>query len=162
MEFVVEEGGGGNAKVVGYRIGGKTGTADKPSASGGYSSDTYSSFIGMAPMDDPQVAVLVIVDNPKGVKYGSTTAAPGVQQILSDTLSYMNISPTEDKSKGNKVEVPDVVGESVSDAIGILAGKSLDYDTDKKAAEKKDFIVTKQYPAAGTKVKKGSKIYLYK
>ncbi len=43
----------------------------------------------MAPMDDPQVAVLLIVDNPRGVKYGSTTAAPGVQQILSDTLRYL-------------------------------------------------------------------------
>ena len=54
-----------------------------------------------------------------------------------------------------------MVGQSVSDAIGILGGKSLSYDTDKKEAKKNDFIVTKQYPAAGTKVKKGSRIYLY-
>lgn len=162
MEYVVSEGGGGAAAVEGYKVGCKTGTANQVKETGGYSEATDSSCIAMAPMDDPQVAVLVIVDNPKGVKYGSATAAPGVQQILSDTLSYMNISPTEDKSSGNKVEVPDVVGQSVSDAIGILAGKSLDYDTDRKAAEKNDFIVTKQYPAAGTKVKKGSKIYLYK
>jgi stage V sporulation protein D (sporulation-specific penicillin-binding protein) len=162
MEFVVDEGGGGAAAVEGYKVGCKTGTANQVKETGGYSEATDSSCIAMAPMNDPQVAVLVIIDNPKGVKYGSATAAPGVQQILSDTLSYMNISPTEDASKEKKVEVPDVVGESVSDAIGILAGKKLDYDTDKKAAAKGDFIVTKQYPAAGTKVKKGSKIYLYK
>lgn len=166
MEYVVAEGGGGTAAVPGYKVGGKTGTANKVNENGiGYSSDTYSSCIAMAPMDDPQVTVLVIVDSPKGVHFGSATAAPGVQQILSDTLRYMNISPdkkSEEAAAENKVEVPDVVGQSVSEAIGILGGESLSYDTDKKAAEKSDFIVTKQYPAAGTKVKKGSKVYLYK
>ena len=165
MEFVVAEGGGGTAAVAGYRVGGKTGTANKINEAGtGYSNDTYSSCIAMAPMDDPQIAVLVIVDSPQGVHYGSVTAAPGVQQILSDTLRYMNISPdaTLAGSESEKVEVPDVIGQSVSEAIGILGGASLKYDTDKEAAQKEDFIVTKQYPSAGTKVKKGSKIYLYK
>ena len=60
------------------------------------------------------------------------------------------------------MEVPDVVGQQISEAIGILAGDSLSYDTDEDAAAESNFIVTKQYPAAGTKVKKGSKIYLYK
>ncbi|MDO4745412.1 MAG: penicillin-binding transpeptidase domain-containing protein [Bacillota bacterium] len=166
MEYVVAEGGGGTAAVEGYRVGGKTGTANKINESGtGYSNDTYSSCIAMAPMEDPQITVLVIVDSPKGVHYGSVTAAPGVQKILSDTLRYMNISPDDESEKAaesEKVEVPDVVGQSVSDAIGILGGASLKYDTDKDAAKEEDFIVTKQYPAAGTKVKKGSRIYLYK
>ena len=165
MEFVVEEGGGGTAKVDGYRIGCKTGTANKINDAGtGYSSDTYSSCIAMAPIDDPQVAVLVIVDSPKGVHYGSVTAAPGVQQILSDTLRYLNVSPDEKSRKEadkEKVEVPDVVGKNVSDAVGILSGDSLSYDVDKEAMEEEDFIVIKQYPAAGAKVKKGSKVYLY-
>ncbi len=165
MEYVVDEGGGGTAAVEGYRVGGKTGTAQKLNAAGtGYSSYTYSSCIAMAPMDDPRLAVLVIVDSPRGVHYGSVTAAPGVQQILSDTLRYMNISPDASGEKGanaEKVEVPDVVGQSVSEAIGILGGASLKYDTDESAAKEEDFVVTKQYPAAGTKVKKGSKIYLY-
>ena len=163
MEYCVEEGGVGNAKVEGYKVGGKTGTAQKPEA-GGYSDETYSSCIAMAPMDDPQVAVLLIVDNPKGVKYGSTTAAPGVQQILSDTLRYLNVSPdkeSQEEAQEAEVEVPDVVGESVSDAIGILGGASLSYDADEDAAASEDFIVTRQYPAAGTKVKKNSKVYLY-
>ncbi len=166
MQFVVDEGGGGAAKVDGYKVGAKTGTADKVKEDGtGYSGDTYSSCIAMAPMDDPQIAVLLIVDSPQGVKYGSVTAAPGVHQILEDSLRYLNISPDEESQKeadAEKVEVPDVVGQSASNAIGILAGDSLDYDTDKEAASESDFIVTKQYPEAGTKVKKGSKIYLYK
>lgn len=166
MQFVVDEGGGGAAKVDGYKVGAKTGTADKVKEDGtGYSGDTYSSCIAMAPMDDPQIAVLVIVDSPQGVKYGSVTAAPGVHQILEDSLRYLNISPDEESQKeadAEKVEVPDVTGQSASNAIGILAGDSLDYDTDKDAAAESDFIVKKQYPEAGTKVKKGSKIYLYK
>lgn len=166
MQYVVDEGGGGGAAVEGYKVGAKTGTADKINEDGtGYSGDTYSSCIGMAPMDDPQIAVLVIVDSPKGVHFGSVTAAPGVQQILSDSLRYLNVSPDEESKKENAeqmVEVPDLIGESASEAIGILAGDSLSYDMDKGAAEQSDFIVTKQYPAAGTKVKKGSKIYLYK
>ena len=166
MEYVVAEGGGGTAAVSGYRVGGKTGTAQKMKADGsGYSQYTYSSCIAMAPMEDPQLAVLVIADSPKGVHYGSVTAAPGVQQILSDTLRYLNISPdkeSKEAAEAKKVEVPDVVGRSVSEAIGILGGASLSYDTDKEAAKKEDFVVTKQYPAAGTKVKKGSKVYLYK
>lgn len=166
MEYVVAEGGGGTAAVAGYRVGGKTGTAQKMKADGsGYSDYTYSSCIAMAPMEDPQLAVLVIADSPKGVHYGSVTAAPGVKQILSDTLRYLNISPdkaSKESAEAKKVEVPDVVGRSVSEAIGILGGASLSYDTDKAAAKKDDFVVTKQYPAAGTKVKKDSKVYLYK
>ena len=164
MQYVVDEGGGGSAAVEGYKVGAKTGTANKVNESGtGYSDDTYSSCIAMAPMDDPQIAVLVIADSPKGVKYGSVTAAPGVQQILSDSLRYLNISPDAESSEdeGNKVTVPDVVGEQASEAIGILAGDSLSYDMDEAAAAESDFVVTKQYPAAGTEVKKGSKIYLY-
>ncbi len=164
MQYVVDEGGGGTAAVEGYAVGAKTGTANQVNDAGtGYTEKTDSSCIAMAPMDDPKVAVLVIADNPKGVKYGSVTAAPGVQQILSDTLRYLNISPSEESgdSEGEKVQVPDVVGEKASEAIGILAGDSLSYDMDEDAAAEDDFIVTKQYPAAGTKVKKGSRIYLY-
>ena len=150
MQFVVDEGGGGAAKVDGYKVGAKTGTADKVKEDGtGYSGDTYSSCIAMAPMDDPQIAVLLIVDSPQGVKYGSVTAAPGVQQILEDSLRYLNISPDEESQKeadSEKVEVPDVTGQSASNAIGILAGDSLDDDTEKDVAAESEFISTKQYP----------------
>ena len=163
MQYVVDNGGGGSFKVDGYKVGGKTGTANKPKA-GGYSDQTYSSAIAMAPMDDPQVAVLLIVDNPKGVHFGSVVAGPGVKQILSDTLRYLNISPdkeTETKTASEKVKVPDVTGKSAEDAIGVLSGQDLSYDMDESDSSD-DFVVAKQYPEAGTSVKKGSKIYLYK
>ena len=164
LESVVANGGGKNSYIKGYKIGGKTGTAQK-AVDGVYLSNEYIlSFLSAAPMDDPQVCVLLIVDNPKGVHYASVTAGPGVKQILSDTLRYLNVSPdeeTETKTASEKVKVPDVTGSSVEDAIGILSGQGLSYDMD-KSEESEDFVVAKQYPAAGTSVKKGSKVYLYK
>ena len=161
MEYVVTGGGGGAASVDGYRVGAKTGTANK-AEKGGYSKDTYSSCLGMAPMSDPKLTVLVIIDSPKGVKYGSVTAAPAVGTILEKTMKYMNITPDskEKTKKTEKVEVPNVVGQNVSDAIGMLAGQGLKYDMDKEA-EDDNFVVVKQYPSAGAKIKKGSKVYLY-
>ena len=116
----------------------------------------------MAPMSDPKLTVLVIIDSPKGVKYGSVTAAPAVGTILEKTMKYMNIAPDskEKTKKTEKVEVPNVVGQNVSDAIGMLAGQGLKYDMDKEA-EDDNFVVVKQYPSAGAKIKKGSKVYLY-
>lgn len=164
MEFVVAEGGAGTAKVPGYKVGGKTGTAQKPK-DGGYSDETYSSFIGMAPMDDPEVAILVIVDNPKGVKYGSTTAAPGAKLILEDTLRYLDLKPeyTEEEKEelgSNQVTVPDLIGEGLDEAIGILGGEGLGYEASGKQDD--DFIVRDQYPKAGEKIEKGGIVYLYR
>lgn len=164
MEFVAGEGGGAAAAgVEGYRVGAKTGTANKPKENGvGYSSDTYSSCIAMAPMNDPKIAVLVIVDSPKGVKFGSVTAAPAVHRVLENALPYLNIS-TEAKKEGTKekkVKVPDVIGKSASDAAGILERKELSYDLEGSGDE--DFLVIKQYPPAGTKVKRGTKVFLYR
>lgn len=164
MEYVANEGGGAAAAAVeGYRVGAKTGTANKPKKDGiGYSGDTYSSCIAMAPMDDPKVAVLFIVDSPKGVKFGSVTAAPGVNRVLSKTLPYMNISTSakKDKKKDDQIKVPDVTGKSVDDAVGILESKKLKFDFDTSGSD--NFLVMKQHPAAGTKVKKGTKVYLYR
>ena len=75
MQYVVDNGGGGAFKVDGYKVGGKTGTANKPNA-GGYSDTTYSSVIAMAPMDDPQVCVLLIVD-----RYRRESIMPVLQQV---------------------------------------------------------------------------------
>ena len=166
MEYVVSDGGAGTAKVEGYRVGGKTGTANKPdTVKGGYLEETYSSFIGMAPMNDPKVAVLVIVDNPKGIKYGSQTAAPGAKEIISEVVRYMGIEPQysdEEKKEieAKQTEVPDITGESLSDAIGILGGSSLKYKV-QSGNKDKDFNVKDQYPKAGTKVEKNSTVYIY-
>lgn len=160
MEYVVEDGGGGTAAVKGYRVGGKTGTANKVK-NGKYVNDTYSSCLGMAPMEDPKLTVLVIIDSPKGVKYGSVTAGPVVSEILSKSLKHLNIAPdSHEEDEDEKVEVPDVTGSSTGDAIGILAGKGLKYDM-KEGSDSSTSIVVKQYPSAGKKVKKGTKVYLY-
>lgn len=167
MEYVVSEGGGGNAKIAGYRIGGKTGTADKPDASGGYGSDTWSSFIGMAPMDDPQFVVLVVVDSPEGIQFGSSTAAPIAKEFMENALPYLGINPTytkeeEKELKSEYVYVPDVTDKNYSDAIGILGSYGLEYQVTPKTTSKKDFVVVDQYPKAGKKIKKGGKVYLYR
>ncbi|MCR5481832.1 MAG: PASTA domain-containing protein [Clostridia bacterium] len=168
MESVVSEGGGSNAKVEGYRVGGKTGTANK-AVNGKYSDETNSSFIGMAPMDDPKIAILLVVDNPKGVKYGSQTAAPGAQKILANVLRYMNIKPNYTQSEKNTIQnaqvaVPDVTGKQCyEEAVGILKSKGLSYVISPDPGEDKtDFAVVDQYPKAGGRINAGGTVYLYR
>ena len=159
MEYAVNEGGGKTAAVKGYRVGGKTGTANK-AVNGGYSNFTYSSCLSMAPMSDPKLTALVVVDSPRGVHYGSVTAGPVVKEIMEKSLKYLNIPPdgTEETEESEDIEVPDVVGMTTEDAISLLAGAGLDYDMN----DKDDFVVVKQYPAAGSVVKEGTKVFLYK
>jgi stage V sporulation protein D (sporulation-specific penicillin-binding protein) len=166
MESVVAEGGGGNAKISGYRVGGKTGTAYKV-ANGVYTNEVCASFVGMAPMDDPQVAILLIVDNPKGAKYGSITAAPGAKVILENVLRYMNVKPVytaEEKqtNSSHTTTVPNVIGESYSEAIGILGGSSLKYIVSPIMAEGSDFIIKDQFPKPGEQVAVDEVVYLYR
>ena len=168
MRYVVDEGGGGNARIPGYRVGGKTGTANKIDAgTGKYGKYYYSSFIGMAPMDDPQVSILVIVDSPKGSYYGSIVAAPIAKEILTDTLRYLNVTPEYTDAEKKTLEsgyttVPNVVGKEFSEAVGIIGGKELKYSRPKSAQSDDNFTVIDQYPKAGTKVKKNSVVYVYK
>ena len=168
MQYVVDEGGGGNARIAGYRVGGKTGTANKIDAgTGEYGDYYYSSFIGMAPMDDPQVSILVIVDSPKNAYYGSIVAAPIAKEILTNTLRYLNVTPeyTDSEKEAQNTgytTVPDVVGKDFSEAVGIIGGKELKYSRPKSARDDDDFTVVDQYPKAGTKVKKNTVVYIYK
>jgi len=163
METAVSEG----AKVPGYRVGGKSGTAIK-AQNGKYSeNETDSSFIGMAPMDDPKIAVLLVVDNPKGIKYGSHTAAPGVKKILTDALRYLNIQPEytqAEQARMNKqlTAVPDVTGKSSGEAISILGWSSLQYIISPAHDSEEDFLVVDQYPKAGEKLNAGGAVYIYK
>ena len=88
LEMVVQEGSGSNGKVEGFRIGGKTATSQTlPRGSGRY----IASFIGFAPAQDPQVIAIAIVNNPKGVYYGSQVAAPIVRQLYENILPYLGI-----------------------------------------------------------------------
>lgn len=163
MEFVVGKGGGGNAKVPGYRIGGKTGTADKV-VNGKYTKDTYSSFVGMAPMEDPKLAVLVVVDSPMGTQFGSAVAAPIAQDFLKNALTYMEISPKyasgEDRSVNVKY-VPNLKGMTLGKAAYELSKLNLKCKVSPKT-ERKDYKVVDQYPKAGAQVKRGDTVYIYR
>lgn len=99
MEFQVNEGGGRIARIEGVRIGGKTGTSEVV-RDGKYTTDTYGSFIAMAPMDDPKIVVLVAVDSPKTVKYGVLAAAPIVKEFLQNGLPYLGVQ-TKFAESGN-------------------------------------------------------------
>ena len=88
LEAVVAEGGGKNAYIEGYRIGGKTATSEKlPRSLKKY----ISSFLGFAPADDPQVIALITIDEPVGIYYGGTIAAPVIGDIFDNILPYMGV-----------------------------------------------------------------------
>lgn len=98
LRGVVERGTGRRAAIEGYRVFGKTGTAKKPDPAGGYSDTLYmSSFIGAAPLEEPRVVVMVVIDEPDRSKayYGGTVAAPAVRRILESTLAYLHVPPDE-------------------------------------------------------------------
>jgi stage V sporulation protein D (sporulation-specific penicillin-binding protein) len=95
LEKVVAEGSGKRANLEGYRIGGKTATSEKlPRSLKKY----ISSFIGFAPADNPQVIALITIDEPQGIYYGGTIAAPVIADIFKNILPYMGIEPTEEKT----------------------------------------------------------------
>ena len=165
MQYEVEHGSGTTAQIPGYNIGGKTGTAQK-AVSGGYSKyDYYSSFVCMAPMEDPQITLLVIVDTPKGAIYGSVIAAPAAKKILKNVLRYMAISPsseTETKTKSQDITVPDLTGKTYKQAEEILKNKGLKVlPADGEKGDGK-WKVVDQYPKPKTKVSKKTTVYLYK
>ena len=104
MQTVITEGGTGvNAALEGYSVCGKTGTAQKIDENGGYSYEKYvASFVGFAPVENPKIAVLVVVDEPQKQHYGSIVAAPAFKAIAQKTLDYMHIAP---KRKTDKLMV---------------------------------------------------------
>ena len=112
LEQVVAAGGGKKASVRGYRVAGKTGTAQKVNESGsGYSEGKYiASFAGFAPVENPQIALLVIIDEPYGTFYGGQIAAPVAGRIFSQVFRYMRIEPS-DSSPLDEDELADDVGE---------------------------------------------------
>jgi len=88
LEQVVAEGSGKNARIEGYRIGGKTATSEKlPRGQKKY----ISSFLGFAPADDPQVIALITIDEPEGIYYGGTIAAPVIRDLFEVILPYLGV-----------------------------------------------------------------------
>jgi len=107
MASVTTEGGTGvNAALEGYSVCGKTGTAQKIDEKGTYSNEKYTaSFLGFIPAEDPEIAVLVVIDEPQGKHYGSIVAAPAFKRIAHETVNYMNIPLTVDNSFGRLVDI---------------------------------------------------------
>ena len=154
---VVDAGSGKNAAIPGYSVGGKTGTSQKYDENGKVSSTLLvASFVGFAPADDPEYLCMIIVDEPQvPVVYGSTVAAPYVQQVLKNVLTYYSV-PTDRNE--NAVSVPDVRGMTVEQAVKALKTVGLDatyMETEQAAA------VQRQSPAPGNMVVKGSPVILY-
>ncbi len=170
MEKEVSLYGGSTAKIEGYSIGGKTGTAYK--ATGGeYSSETYSSFICMAPMDDPKIAVLIILDSPTTAQYGSVTAAPAAKAFLEKTLPYMGITPQYDDEETDSDDdytyVPDVTGQTFEEAEAALEAAGLSYVivpeiSDEEGIDISQLEVVDQYPKGGKRINKSNTVYLYR
>lgn len=166
MEYEVAESGGNTAYIPGYRIGGKTGTAEK-AENGVYSAyDYYSSFVCMAPMDDPKITLLVVVDSPRGAIYGSVVAAPAAKNILTNVLRYMGVTPTEEAGESTttaaQVTVPNLVGMTYAKASETLKDMGLTITRPSSAEGRDDWVIVDQYPKAGTSVAKGTMVYVYK
>ena len=158
LENVVENGGGKNGAVRGYRIGGKTGTAQVYKDGRVVSNVHIGSFVGIAPIDQPRIAVLVTVNEAQvPVDYGSTTAAPFASQILEEALAYLGIGKNDPKATAApKTAVPDVVGMTVREARIALSESGLLSETDGISG-----VVSAQAPAAGAQMRAGDKVMLY-
>ncbi|TVY09601.1 stage V sporulation protein D [Paenibacillus cremeus] len=163
LESVVANGTGRNAFIDGYRVGGKTGTAQKV-INGRYSADEHIvSFIGFAPADDPKVVIYAAVDDPQGIQFGGLIAAPLVKNIMEDTLRYMKVPPRKDQMERTKylygepkvVEVPNLIGMSITD---IYEDLNMNFQLAKSGAGKN---VINQVPKPGARVETGSTIRIY-
>ena len=121
LEQVVASGGGGKASVRGYRIAGKTGTAQKVSEYGtGYSEGKYiASFCGFAPVENPQIALLVMIDEPYGTFYGGQIAAPVAGRIFSQVFRYLRIEPSDAPLGLDADEISDEVGTGDASIQGV-------------------------------------------
>jgi len=153
--------GAKNSLVPGYKIGAKTGTSQKVSkiqATG----DTYlyiSSCMTVAPIDNPEIAVLVMLDEPKGSNYyGGVISAPVNAKIMADVLPYLGYEPsyTDEEIKKLAIDVPDAVGLTVDEAKAKVTGAKLEY----KIVGSGDKVI-RQLPEVGNKVSTGGVVILY-
>ena len=162
MESVVSEGTGKNAKVAGYRIGGKTGTSED-----GVNTNKYvTSFLGVTPIENPQVVVLVTLYNPtgEGGHQGGGVAAPVGGQVFSEILPYLEVAQgnQDEVETVEQIQVPNVQGLSIKDAEKVVKelGLELNIENDSEDIDKENTVVTEQTPKEGITVNKGSKVYI--
>ncbi|MHB1127119.1 MAG: stage V sporulation protein D [Bacillota bacterium] len=165
LEGVVSRGTGVNAYIPGYRAAGKTGTAQKV-GKGGYEAGKYvASFVGFAPANDPRLAILVVIDEPKGYPYyGGTIAAPIFARVMADSLRYLGVPPQFDperekeqiEARERKVIVPHVVDLTVEQARKALLVAGLEPDIQGSGD-----IIVNQTPKGSVKVVPGTRVIIY-
>ena len=153
LEYVVTSGTGKNGQVSGYRIGGKTGTADK-----GKTGDVIVSFMCFAPADHPKYIMLLTLDSPEGVASGGGTVAPYASQIMSEILPYLGVEPSYSAEEllGSDTTVPYVIGMTVAEAEAKLKERGFSI----KVVGDGD-SVTDQTPEGGTVIPGKSRVILY-
>lgn len=162
MESVVADGTGRNSQVKGYRIGGKTGTSEDGVNTGKY----VTSFIGVAPISDPSVAVLITLYNPtgEGGHQGGGVAAPIGSQIFGEVLPYLEVvkDNEEEEQVKNDVQVPNIEGKSIKEAESILKENNLKLviNNEQEGIDKENTIIKEQTPKVGVKVKEEANIYV--
>ena len=160
LEYVVQN-GAKNGIVSGYRVGGKTGTSQKVSKiqATGNSRLYIGSYVGIAPIDDPEIAVFVMLDEPTGANYyGGVISAPVGSKVMTDILPYLGYEPqyTEEELKKISVSVPDVTGEEITAAKTKINSSKLSYKVIGSGQK-----VVKQLPEAGNSVYNGGMVILY-
>ena len=156
LERVVSESSGRNAYVSGFRIGGKSGTGQKLSAGEG---KYVASFLGIAPADNPEIAVLVLFDEADSYSiYGGTIVGPVVGSIMSDVLPYIGIDPiyTDEELNWIDVATPNIEGMSLTEATAELQKNGLTSQVAGYGTR-----VVSQFPLAGQSIPRGSVVILY-
>jgi len=151
LENVVAQGSGKKSQVAGYRIGGKTGTAQKYGSDGHIAQGKYiSSFIGFAPVENPKYAILMLVDEPgPGAYYGSLVAAPFVGDVFSRIFNYTALEPSVKPESVPTVVMPLLLGKSAEEAAAILNSMKLTFEM---AGENSGGVVESTLPIAGTEI----------
>lgn len=161
LENVVTIGTGKNAYVMGYRVAGKTGTSEKKAkeAATGVKGLRISSFVAFAPADDPQIAMLIMLDEPNVYPLtGGITVAPVIRRVMEEVLPYLNVEPvyTEAELQQKDITIPRVTGRTRADAEAALKLNGIKY-----RAEGSGDTVTAQLPAEGSVVSSNSEVILY-
>ena len=169
MEYEVGDGstsgGGSNAYVAGYRIGGKSGTSEQLNmerrADGDYKK--VASFAAVLPANDPEILVYVMLDDPNNARtdYSSILAAPVVGNIISEIAPYLGIATDGIDRSQTTVKVPNLVSKEWSNAQVALNNKGLKHQLVESESSQAAAVVTYQYPHAGAEVASGTTIYLY-
>jgi len=167
LESVVSEGTGKNAYVPGYRVGGKTGTAQKV-INGRYISGKYvASFVAMAPTDDPKITVLVVIDEPNPANYyGGVIAAPVAGEIVRDTLRYLEVKPVYTEEEAEKLvkakeKVPDIRNMSLKEGIDLLERNNLQFQVIGNIIEGEKNLIVDQTPKPDIMVSENSIVLVY-